>query len=154
MDFIEVLLDIVLNPVFISAIVAVVVSQVLKLFYYYFKEKKVNLRYLASSGGFPSSHAATVTALTISIGLLEGFNSTFFIMAVTFSLIVMYDAAGVRQAAGEQARILNKIVDEVVPDKHINNYESLKELIGHTPLEVLAGAVIGFLTALAIHFYL
>lgn len=141
------------NNAFIAAILGVVISQILKIVYYFFKERKINLRYLASSGGFPSSHAATVTALTLTIGLQEGFSSNFFIISIIFSCIVMYDAAGVRQAAGDQAKLLNKIINKLLPEEKINE-ENLKELIGHKPLEVLAGAIIGFFTAILVNFYL
>lgn len=148
----KIIFEIMANQGFISAVIAVSISQAIKLVYYYYKEKKINFKYLASSGGFPSSHAATVTALTLTVGLSEGFGSNFFIIAVIFSLIVMYDAAGVRQAAGEQAKILNRITEELLPSKKFNE-ESLKELIGHTPMEVLAGAVIGFFTAFIVNYY-
>ena len=98
----------------------------------------------------PSSHAATVAALSTAVGLKSGFSSTIFGVTLYFSLIVMYDAAGLRQAAGRQAAILNRLIDE-----HFENPERdthrLMELLGHTPLEVLVGAVLGVASALLWH---
>ncbi len=105
------------------------------------KNKKVNLKVLVASGGMPSSHSSVVTSLMTMIGLNEGFNSILFAIAFVFGLIVMYDAAGVRRAAGKQAGILNQLIysNQVKVDTN----EKLKELIGHTPKQVLVGALWG-----------
>jgi uncharacterized protein len=145
--------DILPNKLFLAPMAGIIISQVIKVFYYYFKEKKVNLKYVASAGGFPSSHAAAVMALSLTVGLGEGFGSAIFMVSVFFAGIVMYDAAGVRQAAGEQAKLLNKLIDKLSPEDRVNG-EMLKELIGHKPSEVLAGAIIGFFTGVFINFYL
>jgi acid phosphatase family membrane protein YuiD len=105
------------------------------------KNKKINLKVLVASGGMPSSHSAIVTTLMTMIGLNEGFNSVLFAIAFVFGMIVMYDAAGVRRAAGKQAGILNQLIysNQVKVDTN----EKLKELIGHTPKQVFVGALWG-----------
>lgn len=98
----------------------------------------------------PSSHAASVSALSTSVGLEEGFRSTLFGVTLFFSLIVMYDAAGLRRAAGRHAAVLNRLIDEHF--KHPEEgAQKLMELLGHTPLEVLAGSILGTLTAVVWH---
>jgi len=101
-----------------------------------------NFRRFVETGGMPSSHAASVAALTTAVGLRDGFNSTLFCVTLYFSLVVMYDAAGLRRAAGRQAVVLNRLIDE-----HFQHPEAqtqrLMELLGHTPLEVLVGALLG-----------
>lgn len=105
------------------------------------KNKKVNIKILVASGGMPSSHSSVVTSLMTLIGLNEGFNSVLFAIAFVFGLIVMYDAAGVRRAAGKQAGILNQLIYS--NQVKINTNEKLKELIGHTPKQVFVGALWG-----------
>ncbi|MFM7909339.1 MAG: divergent PAP2 family protein, partial [Microcystis sp.] len=96
-----------------------------------------------SSGGMPSAHSALVGALATGVGLQMGWSSAEFAIAALFAVIVMYDAAGVRQAAGKQARILNQIIDEMFQEGKEFNEERLKELIGHTPFQVLVGLSLG-----------
>ena len=112
----------------------------------YFKTGRWNLRRFVETGGMPSSHAASVAALSTAVGLEEGFRSPLFSATLFFSLIVMYDAAGLRRAAGRQAAVLNRLIDEHFkhPEK---GTQKLMELLGHTPLEVLVGALIGTLSA-------
>ncbi len=113
----------------------------------YVATRRWNLRRFVGTGGMPSSHAAAVAALSTAVGLREGFRSILFGVTLYFSLIVMYDAAGLRQAAGRQAAILNRLIDE-----HFENPEKdahrLIELLGHTPLEVFVGAILGVVSAL------
>lgn len=94
----------------------------------------------------PSSHSAFVTSLATGVGLVEGFDSTLFALAAVFALIVMYDAAGVRRAAGKQARVLNAIIEDL--NRRELHPERLRELLGHTPVEVVAGARLGVLVAI------
>lgn len=96
-----------------------------------------------SSGGMPSSHSASVCALVASIAKIEGVSSSLFAVAFLFAFIVMYDASGVRRASGEHARIINRLVQNITDKDQIGMDKSLKELIGHTPLEVIAGACLG-----------
>ncbi len=107
-----------------------------------------NLRRFVETGGMPSSHAAAVSALSTAVGLREGFATTLFGVTLYFSLIVMYDAAGLRQAAGRQAVILNRLIEEHFqrPEK---DAQRLIELLGHTPLEVFVGALLGVASAVA-----
>ena len=116
--------------------------QIFKVIYDSISSKKLNLRRLFGAGGMPSSHTAIVMAITIMIGKEIGFGSFAFAASLIFSLIVMYDAAGVRRAAGKQAQILNKIV-ETPGLSNIQVQEKLVEVLGHTPIQVFVGAVIG-----------
>ncbi len=122
------------------------IAQFLKGAWYIIVKRKIDFTRFVGPGGMPSSHSAFVTSLTVGVALKEGLNSTAFAMAVVFALIVMYDAAGIRRAAGRQAVILNKIVDELFHHGHVKE-ERLKELLGHTPVEVFVGAILGGLIA-------
>jgi uncharacterized protein len=134
--------DLVDNRVLVVALAAWLLAQTLKLLIYVWRERRINLRYLASSGGMPSSHSALVTALATGIGVTTGLRSPTFALAVIFAAIVMYDAAGVRQAASAQARILNRMLDEIFVEQRFNE-KRLRELIGHTPVEVFVGSALG-----------
>ena len=124
--------------------------QAFKGFQAFFVSGHWNLRRFVETGGMPSSHAASVSALSTSVGLEEGFRSTLFGVTLFFSLIVMYDAAGLRRAAGRHAAVLNRLIDEHF--KHPEEgAQKLMELLGHTPLEVLAGSILGTLTAVVWH---
>lgn len=114
---------------------------------YYARHRRWNLRRIVETGGMPSSHAAAVSALTTSVGLREGFSSTIFAVTLYFSLIVMYDAAGLRRAAGRQAAILNRLIDEHFVHPEADTHR-LMELLGHTPFEVFVGAALGVGSAL------
>ena len=107
------------------------------------------------TGGMPSSHSATVTSMATSVGLIEGINSTSFAMAIIFSSVVMYDAAGIRQAAGKQAGVLNNLIEKLAHkiEEKLHD-ERLKELLGHTPFEVVIGGTLGVLAALFMKGYL
>ena len=115
--------------------------QLFKFFTDTIKNRKINLRRLVETGGMPSSHSSVVTSLMASIAMLEGISSTNFAMAFIFGIIVMYDAAGVRRAAGKQAGILNQLIYS--NQVKIDTNEKLKELLGHTPVEVFVGAIWG-----------
>lgn len=134
----------------VAAVVAMMVAQVLKIFYYYLKAARIDLKYVISSGGMPSSHAAMVSALSTAVGLKEGWESTSFCMAIVFSLVVLYDAAGVRRAAGKQAAILNQIIDDMFQGQFRS--EKLSEFLGHTPLEVIVGALLGMGIAFSLYY--
>ena len=116
------------------------VVQLLKFFFDFLKYKKINFRRIWGSGGMPSSHSALVCSLATIVALKEGVDSTIFAMSLVLASVVMYDAAGIRRAAGKQARVLNQIIEG---DEEINIPEKLTELLGHTPKEVIVGAVIG-----------
>ncbi len=106
--------------------------------------KKINVKRIIGAGGMPSSHSAIVTSISVLIGKEYGFNSGIFALAVIFSLVVMYDAAGVRRAAGKQAAILNKIL-ETPGLTTVEVQEKLVEFLGHTPIQVFVGALIGII---------
>ncbi|MDB9411300.1 divergent PAP2 family protein [Microcystis aeruginosa] len=131
------------NQILLVSLLACFTAQGLKALIELIRDGKVSLRYLVSSGGMPSAHSALVGALATGVGLQMGWSSAEFAIAALFAVIVMYDAAGVRQAAGKQARILNQIIDEMFQEGKEFNEERLKELIGHTPFQVLVGLSLG-----------
>jgi acid phosphatase family membrane protein YuiD len=135
--------DILDNRVLLVALVACFIAQGLKLIIEIVKNRKLNVRVLVATGGMPSAHSALVTALAAGVGQTLGWSSPNFALAMIFAIIVMYDAAGVRQAAGKQARILNQMIDELFDEKPDFSQDRLKELLGHTPVQVVAGSILG-----------
>jgi acid phosphatase family membrane protein YuiD len=130
------------------SIFACFLAQVLKVIVVLVKDRKMNFRYLVTSGGMPSSHSSLVVCLAASTGLVDGWGSTTFAISVVLAMVVMYDAAGVRQAAGKQARVLNKIMDDwEQTQSYVVSEDRLKELLGHTPRQVLMGALLGVVVA-------
>jgi hypothetical protein len=129
-------------------------AQVLKVIINWLIRRPWDFRTLVHTGGMPSSHSALVAALATSVGLVNGFKSSIFAVALGFATIVMYDAAGLRQAAGKMAGILNKITEDIY--QHRQDYVPirLRELLGHTPVEVIVGALLGAATAYAFHIQL
>jgi uncharacterized protein len=130
------------NRVLWAAVGAWVVAQVLKTARALWLTRKLNLNYMVSSGGMPSSHSALVTGLATAVGHVDGLRSTSFALAAVLAGVVMYDAAGVRLAVSKQARILNIMVDDFFHERGLNE-QRLHELIGHTPVQVFAGALVG-----------
>ncbi len=122
------------NHVLVVALLACLAAQIMKLPIELVKNRKFNLRYLVTTGGMPSAHSSFVGALAAGVGQTMGWESPEFAIAAIFAIIVMYDAAGVRQAAGKQARILNQIIDEFFEEDHNLNEARLKELLGDTLL--------------------
>ena len=118
------------------------VAQAIKVVLSGAQKKKFDVRWLFDTGGMPSSHSATVASLATVTGLYYGFSSIPFLIALIFCLITMFDAAGVRRHLGFQGKILNKMIDEIYV-KGANPEKRLKELLGHTPFEVIAGATLG-----------
>lgn len=133
------------NHVLIVAGIACLIAQASKLIVEFVQHGKVNFRVLTASGGMPSAHSAFVGALAAGVGQQIGWASPEFAIAVVFAIIVMYDAAGVRQAAGKQARILNQMMDELFQENPQFNEDRLKELLGHTPVQVIVGLTLGVL---------
>ena len=123
--------------------------QLFKFFYDIIKEKRFNFKRLMQAGGMPSSHSAVVVSLTTMIAKAEGIASPLFGVSLIFAFIVMYDAAGVRRAAGKQAKLLNKIV-ETPGLSGVEVSEKLVEVLGHTPVQVIVGAVIGLVVGIII----
>lgn len=134
------------NRILGASLLAWLIAQVLKVILTVIFMKKLDLRRLVGSGGMPSSHSALVVSLATSIGRIEGLDTPIFAMALVFSLIVMYDAAGVRRAAGKQAAVLNEIIQTLQAHQTVEG-EKLKELVGHTPVEVIAGALLGLIVS-------
>jgi hypothetical protein len=139
------------NQVLIAGAIALFTAQGLKILTNMVKERRFNFRVVVGTGGMPSSHTALVIAVTITVGLTQGFNNPLFDVSAVFSSIVMYDATGVRQAAGKQAAILNKIMEEL-STSHSFQEQRLKELLGHTRLEVVGGALLGAMIALVLNY--
>ncbi|MBW4681450.1 MAG: divergent PAP2 family protein [Microcoleus vaginatus WJT46-NPBG5] len=131
------------NQVLVVALTACLIAQILKVIFELVIHGKVNLRVLVTTGGMPSAHSALVTALATSVGQTVGWETPEFAVAAIFAIIVMYDAAGVRLAAGKQARILNQIIDELFQEHPKFNEDRLKELLGHTPVQVIVGSTLG-----------
>lgn len=134
-----------------AGIFAAFTAQVVKFVGHLIFKRKLDFKILSTTGGMPSSHTAGVVALATSCGLIAGFDSLYFAIAAGFSIVVMYDAAGVRRAAGKTAATLNKLVKDLVEHSNIEPYTTLKELLGHTPLEVFCGALYGIVIAIFIH---
>ncbi|AET66719.1 hypothetical protein Desor_1045 [Desulfosporosinus orientis DSM 765] len=137
------------NTILNSALVAWFCAQFLKLIINLCLIRKFDIHLMVSSGGFPSSHSAIVSALSLGIGRYYGWDSPMFAAAAVFSMIVLYDAAGVRRAAGKQAEVLNQLVERLYHGPDLTQ-ERLKELIGHTPLEVFGGVMVGIVVGLLV----
>nr|GLL32659.1 uncharacterized protein LOC109172086 [Ipomoea trifida]GMD23235.1 Acid phosphatase/vanadium-dependent haloperoxidase-related [Ipomoea batatas]GMD24592.1 Acid phosphatase/vanadium-dependent haloperoxidase-related [Ipomoea batatas]GMD26202.1 Acid phosphatase/vanadium-dependent haloperoxidase-related [Ipomoea batatas] len=139
------------NYPLISALVAFTVAQSIKFFTVWYKERRWDPKQLIGSGGMPSSHSATVTALAVGVGLQEGFGGSLFATSLILACVVMYDATGVRLHAGRQAEVLNQIVYELPAEHPLAESRPLRELLGHTPPQVVAGGLLGVVTAAIIH---
>lgn len=136
-----------------NGIEAAIVAQLLKFIGHIIKTKKVDFQVLATTGGMPSAHTAGVISLSTSVGIICGFESVEFAIALGYSLVVMYDAAGLRRATGKIAACLNKICDDYYSQGQVPA-KRLKELLGHTPFEVFVGALLGIYITFVNHFYL
>ncbi|KAL3815133.1 hypothetical protein ACJIZ3_016401 [Penstemon smallii] len=134
------------NPTFVSGFCAWAAAQSMKIFFNFCVERKWDFRIVFASGGMPSSHSALCTALTTSVAICHGVADSLFPVCLGFSLIVMYDAIGVRRHAGMQAQVLNLIVEDLFQGHPISQ-RKLKELLGHTPSQVFAGALLGIFVA-------
>lgn len=129
-------------------------AQVIKFCIFTIKTKKMNFKIFTTTGGMPSSHSAGVMGLSTSVGLIAGFDSLLFAIALGFSLVTMYDAAGVRRAAGKTAACLNRMMDDFYKHDVQAIGGKLKELLGHTPFEVIMGAIFGIVFAIYFHKFL
>ena len=125
------------------------VAQLTKMLICLVQSHRLDFRYLASTGGMPSAHSAMASAVATAMGIAEGFASPLFTRSFCFAAVVMFDAQSVRAAAGKQAQLLNQIVDELFKEHHLSEVK-LKELLGHTRLEVLFGMLTGIFSALAL----
>jgi len=131
-----------MNPPLVLAVLAMFSVQLFKFVVGWILTGRPDFTRMVGTGGMPSAHSASVTALTVAVGLAAGWRSPLFAATAYFSLVIMYDATGIRRAAGLQARILNRMLEEL-QDYHKLEVERLKELLGHTPMEVLVGALYG-----------
>lgn len=138
--------DLFKNYVFVCAVIGYFSAQLLKFFISLLRGKQLSFSLLVSSGGMPSSHAATICAMTTAIGKTEGASSVSFFIAFVIAAIVMYDATGVRRETGEQAKLLNLLIDDLRKKQNATiAIRRFKELVGHTPLQVIAGALLGII---------
>lgn len=132
----------------------IIFAQIAKFLLHLIFKRKIDLRLFTTTGGMPSSHAAGVMGLSTVVGLIKGYSSIEFAIALGYAFIVMYDAAGVRRAAGKQAACLNKIIMDLYKQDLVEAGGRLKELLGHTPLQVFVGALCGIAYAYYVHFVL
>jgi hypothetical protein len=140
--------DLITNWVLIIPLCAWVLAQLIKMLIALAQGKGIDLSFFVSSGGMPSAHSAMVSALATSVAMTDGFGSTFFAISVILALIVMYDAAGVRQSVGQQSVVLNRIILELKRKEPLVKIEAdLRELMGHTPFEVFIGGALGIALA-------
>ena len=135
------------NHVAFAAVIGWFLAQALKIPICYLVEKKWDWHRFHGSGGMPSSHTAMVVSATIMLGALNGFDSPLFAVAAVFSSVVMYDATGVRRETGRQAVVINRILQDVLINGRPISDVELKELVGHKPIEVAAGALLGIVIA-------
>lgn len=138
------------NKILMITFLAWAIAQGMKVFLGVIRERRFNFKWFIGTGGMPSSHAAGATALATTCGLQAGFDSVMFALAAIFALVTMFDAQGVRRSAGQQAAILNQVLDDMYWKGKIET-ERLFELIGHTPLQVIIGGFLGI--TLACFFY-
>lgn len=134
------------NKIFITTLSAWIVAQTMKVTIGFIRQKKMDFRWFIGTGGMPSSHAAGASCLATAIGLQCGFDSVYFALAASFAIVVMFDAQGVRRATGRQARILNKMTEDIYWQGRIKE-NRLRELVGHTPIEVIVGFLLGVVMA-------
>jgi uncharacterized protein len=136
--------DLIRNQILIIAICTWAITQIIKVVVILVQEKRMAWNYLINSGGMPSAHSATVCSLVTSIAMTEGMGSVYFSIAVILAVIVMYDAAGVRQSVGKHSAFLNRLIKEISFKSTPNEREEdFREFIGHTPFQVLVGALLG-----------
>ena len=140
------------NQVLVSSVTGLVVAQLLKTIIDCMLNKSFSPERLVGSGGMPSSHSSTVCALVVSSGLCFGVSSFEFAVSFILAAIVMYDATGVRRETGKQAKLLNMIMEQDIFKLNMEQFqEKLKEFVGHTPLQVFAGAILGVILALLVN---
>ncbi len=139
------------NRIVYNAFFGWFIAQTIKVILGVIREKRFNFKWFVGTGGMPSSHAAGVTALATSVGLYQGVDTPLFGVTLMFSVIVICDAQGVRRATGQQAGILNAIMEDIYFKKKIPE-KKLKELIGHTPFQVIMGILLGLAVAFFIYY--
>lgn len=135
----------------VSAVTAMLIAQLIKIMIFYINRGELEIKTLSASGGMPSSHSAIVGGLCTAIGLQDGWTSSTFCICVSFGLVILYDAAGVRRAAGQQAQILNQMIEDLF-EKGRFRPTKLTELLGHTPIEVVVGTLLGIGVAFTLYY--
>lgn len=135
------------NQMFLTVLMSWLLAQTVKVAIGVIRDKRFNFKWFVGTGGMPSSHAATVSALATSTGFTYGFSSPFFAIAFFLAFIIMFDAQGVRRQSGRQAEVLNKIIEDIYLQKGVKQ-ERLIELLGHTPIQVFAGAALGVIVTI------
>ena len=143
--------DLLSNTILITGAVAWVSAQIIKMVLFVIVNRTVDISRLFGDGGMPSSHSATVTSVALSVGLVEGFDTPVFAVAFFLAVIVMHDAMGVRRETGKQAKVINDMI-ALVYDEGISPEEKLKEFVGHSPSQVVAGFALGVIIALLMQF--
>jgi acid phosphatase family membrane protein YuiD len=137
------------NNVLVATLMAWVLAQSIKVALAMKRQRRFDVRWFLGTGGMPSAHSAGVAALAMGVGLNVGFATPLFAVALIFALVTMFDAQGVRRATGKQAVVLNHILDELYARGQVNQ-QRVKELLGHTPVEVFVGGLLGCLVAIAV----
>lgn len=135
------------NKIFLTTVSAWLIAQAIKVLIGVISQRRFDFRWFIGTGGMPSSHASGASCLATAMGLTYGFESPYFALAAAFAIVVMFDAQGVRRATGKQARILNKITEDIYWKGKVPEGKLL-ELIGHTPIEVIAGLILGICVAI------
>lgn len=150
------ILDVIFNPILVVSLCSWLVAQTIKFFVNGFVHKKFSIGRFVGDGGMPSAHSATVSALACMTGIVEGFASTAFAIAFVLAVIVMHDASGVRRETGKQAAVIKSavsVINDYFAEKDAEiRTEKLKELVGHTRLQVFCGALVGLLTSIVYYF--
>ena len=137
------------NKILMVTLSAWAIAQTIKVSIGVVREKKFDFRWFIGTGGMPSSHAAGASCLAAAIGLKYGFDGVYFALAAAFALVVMFDAQGVRRATGKQASVLNKMMDDIYWQGKTQE-SRLRELVGHTPIEVIIGSLLGIVIAVVL----
>ena len=138
------------NQILMTAIVSWALAQLIKIIIELIRTHRINWQLIFATGGMPSSHSSLVVALATATGLRQGFDSSLFAIATVLSFVVLYDAQGIRRQAGNQARIINRMLQNV-ENAGIKVDKNLKELLGHTPIQVMGGTILGIIVALVMN---
>jgi len=149
----SVIQELISNKVLLVTLLVWILAQTIKVIIGVINQKKFDFKWFIGTGGMPSSHAAGVTALATTCGIHLGFDSVTFALAAVFAMVTMFDAQGVRWATGQQAQILNKILDDIYWRGKVEP-QYLKELVGHTPVQVFAGSLLGLIVSIFLYYKL
>lgn len=140
--------------VILAFIISNLIAQLAKVLTVAYRKRSFRWTIIFATGGMPSSHSSTVVAMATSVGIIDGFTSTTYAFTTCFALVVMFDAAGLRRNASRQAHVLNRIIKEFFAHESTLSTEKLKEFLGHTPMEVIVGALLGVAVSVVLHLML